>query len=266
MKPRILMAFAFTAAACLFLGSNLGAGDKKEKEKPKKAEDIVVNGELITADLKDKVRVNSYCKTFTFKMEKDKTYQIELASAAFRPWLRLENSDGGEIATDWAKNVKGNAVIVHRAPKTADHTIVVTALTANNVGKFTLTVKELGGDVGKPIDLKFDKGEAKFTGNLIQADPRYKGQKIHKMFILPMEAGKTYQIDHKSGDFDCYLYLEDPDGKVLAEDDDGGGGLDSRILHKAGKAGNYRIVATSLAGNQTGRFTLTVGSTGDKDK
>ncbi len=61
-----------------------------------------------------------------------------------------------------------------------------------------------------------------------------------------------------SRNFDAYLYLQGPDGKVLAEDDDGGEGLNSRIIHRAAKTGEYRIVATSLNGQGTGQFTFTV--------
>jgi len=73
-----------------------------------------------------------------------------------------------------------------------------------------------------------------------------------------MEQGKSYKIDHSSRDFDAYLYLEDPDGKVVDQNDDNGESLDSRIVHTAAKTGKYRIVATSLGGQRTGKFTLTV--------
>jgi hypothetical protein len=74
-----------------------------------------------------------------------------------------------------------------------------------------------------------------------------------------MEAGQTYQIDMKALDksIDPYLCLEDPDGKVVAEDDDGGGNLDARIIHKATKSGKYRVIATGL-GPGVGRFKITI--------
>jgi hypothetical protein len=243
-------------AVFMLLGPNLGAGDKKEKAK--KAEDIVVESELIKNDVKDK-STNRICKTFTFKMEKDKTYQLECGSAAFRPYLRLEDPNAQQVATDIARAVNVDAVIMYRSPKTADYTIVVTSITINAVGKFKLTVKELGADFGKPIELKMEKGEAKFTGNLTKADPR-RGNKIHKLFLVPLEEGKTYQIDQVSK-MDSYLFLEDPDGKLLAQDDDGGGFPNARITYKAAKKGNYRIVATTLGGQDTGEFTLTVRQT-----
>ena len=74
-----------------------------------------------------------------------------------------------------------------------------------------------------------------------------------------MEAGKTYVITMRSDDFDSYLFLEDGAGKVLAQDDDSGGGntgLDAQITFNCTKAGTYRIIATTFAADATGNFTL----------
>jgi hypothetical protein len=262
MKRHLLIPVLFAVA----LGSlGVGAGEKDKKEKVKKADDIVVNGELIKADLKDKVVVNGFCKTFTFKMEKDKAYQIELQSQNFRPYLRLEDSAGKQVAADFDRLGNQSAVIVHRPAKTEDYTIITTTLNVNAVGKFTLTVKELTGDEGKPIELKIEKGVATHQGNLTKLDPKYMG-KIHKLFIIQLEKDATYQIDHIFKGFDAYLYLENSDGKVLAQDDDGGEGLNSRITHKATASGKYRVVATSLGGSSVGAFTFSIRQTGGEVK
>ena len=245
------------------------AAEKKaqepEKKKVEPAKPIIVNDELINADLKDKVVMQSYCKTYTFRMEKGKSYQIELSSSAFRAYLRLENSSGGQIATDFDRfGNNQSAFIAHNAPKTEDYQIIATTLNGGATGKFTLTVKESTGDEGKPIALKIEKGQAAYNGMLARTDPRYNGQKLHKLFTVQWEEGKTYQIDHKSRVFDAYLYLIGPDGNILAQDDDGGEGLNSRIVHRAGKAGEYRIVATSLGGAGVGQFEFSIRQTDAK--
>jgi WD40 repeat protein len=116
---------------------------------------------------------------------------------------------------------------------------------------------------GKPLELKTNNGNVSVLSSLVQNDPPYKNKKISKSFLMPMEEGRTYQIDYRSTVFDCYLYLEDPDGRIVAEDDDGGGGLDSRIIHKAAKSGKYRIIATSLVGSSTGQFSINITATGN---
>src|SRR5713226_2458422 len=98
MKLQWRFALILAGIGCLLLHSGLAAGDKKkpepEKKKAEPAKPVVVNDEWINADLKDKVFANSFCKTYTFKMEKDKSYQLELTARNYRACLRLENSAG----------------------------------------------------------------------------------------------------------------------------------------------------------------------------
>jgi thiol-disulfide isomerase/thioredoxin len=56
------------------------------------------------------------------------------------------------------------------------------------------------------------------------------------------------------------LFLEDANGVQLEMDDDGGGGLNSRIVYKAPKTALYRVVATTLVPGQTGKFALEFGT------
>jgi hypothetical protein len=258
MKLRFLLVFAFAMAGCLFLGSNLGAGAQKDKDK--KLAEIVVNDELINADLKDRVRTESFYKSYTFMMIAGKTYQIDMKSRAFDSFLRLENPDGMQVAEDDDSGGNLDARIIYRAPRSGDYTIFATSIEAGK-GKFTLTAKEI---IVPTIPLKLEKGRTVYSGNLLKTDLRFRNQKIHKLFSVEFEAGRTYQIDQASGRFDSYLYLEDPDGNIVAEDDDSGGNLNARIVHQAAKAGRFHIIATSLEGGNTGAFTLTVQLKKDK--
>src|SRR5262249_13351623 len=73
----------------------------------------------------------------------------------------------------------------------------------------------------------------------------------------------TYTIDLISSDrsgrkLDTFLRLENAGGKELAQDDDGGGFPNSRIVFKAVQSGDYRIIVTSFEPKQTGAFTLKI--------
>jgi hypothetical protein len=80
-----------------------------------------------------------------------------------------------------------------------------------------------------------------------------------KVHTVRMLAGKTYQIDMVtlSPDLDPYLRLENARGEELAEDDDGGGFPNARIIFNCEETGNYRVICTSYT-PATGRYTLTV--------
>jgi hypothetical protein len=81
-----------------------------------------------------------------------------------------------------------------------------------------------------------------------------------KAYPYKMEAGKYYRIDlvAKEQTLDPYLRLEDPAGKVVAEDDDSGGNLNSRIIYQAKATGEHKIICTTFGQGMTGKFSLTV--------
>ncbi len=81
---------------------------------------------------------------------------------------------------------------------------------------------------------------------------------FRKVRTLKLIAGATYTIDLESTDFDCYLRLEDPSGKQVAEDDDSGGRLNSRIVYTPETDGIYRIIITTCDPDQTGSYRLSV--------
>ena len=198
-----------------------------------------------------------------------KSYQIDLKSKDFDAVLRLEDPTGKEIAfNDDAGPDTLDSRIIQTINKTGEYKIIATCLDGK-AGKFTLTVVEAQAGAatasmfkaGKAIELTLKDGKASYTGELTKDDAVVR---LHhfKVFTIKLEGGKTYRIEHRdAGDdakFDPFLFLEDAQGKVLANDDDSAGGLNARIVYKAASAGVYRIVATTQPANQTGKFTLEV--------
>ena len=145
-------------------------------------------------------------------------YQIQMTSASFQSYLRLEDKDGNTIR-ETSEMVRDSI---------------------------------FGSKVIKDLVVKKE-----YPGELTNKDAVV-GNHYHQLFTVKFEQGEIYKIDLRSDDFDAYLFLEDPDGGLLAEDDDSGGGLNSRIIHKAAKAGVYRIIASTLPAKQTGKFKLEV--------
>ena len=78
-------------------------------------------------------------------------------------------------------------------------------------------------------------------------------EQFHK---LKLRAGAVYVLDLMSGEFDAYLKLYDPDGRILAEDDDGGGDLNARLVFTLPRDGVYRALATSYQRQGIGAYTL----------
>lgn len=159
MKTLLRLAPALLLTTVCVLQPHLWAGDKKDPDKkPEPAKEVIVKDQLINADLKDKVRTGSYCKTYTYKMIEGRNYQIDMKSTDFDSYLRLENPEGVQVAFDDDSGGFPDARIIYRAPKTGDYTIICTTFGAGSTGKYTLIVKDLtGGAVPKDKDEKKDK-------------------------------------------------------------------------------------------------------------
>ena len=124
-----------------------------------------------------------------------------------------------------------------------------------------------GGSLGQIDIVRSAGGKIVFEqkDSLSKDDPKDKvQQQSHaKIYTFRMKAGHTYTLDLISGDktgtkLDTFLRLETADGKEIAQDDDGGGFPHSRIVYKALKEADYRIIATSFEPNQTGPFTFRI--------
>lgn len=86
----------------------------------------------------------------------------------------------------------------------------------------------------------------------------YRNGSRERVFNVRMSAGQTYVIDLTSSAFDPYLFLEDSTGRLLRSNDDGGVGLNSRIVFTPTRSGTYRIVVSSYQANATGSFKLRI--------
>lgn len=109
-----------------------------------------------------------------------------------------------------------------------------------------------------PAGGKGDK-DIRIEGRLTDKDPRDKMRNgPAQTHTVKMKAGTFYTIDMISKDFDAYLRLLDPKGNQIAEDDDSGGDLNSRIEFNCTADGDYRIVTTAFSEKGAGNYLLTV--------
>lgn len=187
-------------------------------------------------------------KEFRVKMEAGKTYTIALntTAAGFDPFLVVQDKAGELLALDDDGGGMLNSLLKF-APRVTGEYKVFAASLAKNSGPVVMRIEAGPGPMVKKIKVGDTVNGALNAGGLQQ------------FFDVDLEAGKTYQFDLKSGDFDALLFLESKEGKKLAVNDDGPGtGLDSQITHRITEPGTYRLIATSLSMRQTGNFSISV--------
>lgn len=80
-------------------------------------------------------------------------------------------------------------------------------------------------------------------------------------YVLRANAGDIFIISLLSEDFDPYLTIRNPSGRVIAEDDDGGFGLDARLRFVAPADGGYSVLVGAAFGEPpSGDFTLRISA------
>jgi hypothetical protein len=97
------------------------------------------------------------------------------------------------------------------------------------------------------------------SGSLAASDPRLGDNSHYDMWFYDATAGQTITVNMQSADFDTYLILARLVGnrvEFLAEDDDGGDGLNSQLTATLPAAGTYFILANSYGPDTTGAYTL----------
>ena len=82
-------------------------------------------------------------------------------------------------------------------------------------------------------------------------------------FTFSAGVGQQFAMGLLTTQFDAFLTLIGPNGAVLINDDDSGGGQNSRIpggngMLTAGLSGTYTIEVSSFGANQSGSYTLTL--------
>jgi CHAT domain-containing protein/tetratricopeptide (TPR) repeat protein len=94
-------------------------------------------------------------------------------------------------------------------------------------------------------------------GSLGDRDPVLEGHGAHRRLELRVEESGPVTISLDSADFDALLRVEDEAGKPVAEDDDGSGETNSRLVLAARAGRSYGLIAAAKAGG-AGEFVLAV--------
>lgn len=168
------------------------------------------------------------------------------------------NADG---VVRWALAKEKSRKLNLQLPQGIRAMVAVTDSKGDSLGLFSKDdpsvekVKSAGGTVVKTID-----------GTIAKTDPfDFEREKCYRhIHEFKMQAGKTYTLDLTSEEFDAYLRLESEEKGKIAEDDDGAGNLNSRIVYTPAKEGTYRIVVTTCDPGQSGAYRLTIRETDAK--
>jgi CHAT domain-containing protein/tetratricopeptide (TPR) repeat protein len=191
-------------------------------------------------------------KLFLVKLSAGKKYRVTLDSKDIDSVLIAQNGAGRQLAWNYHGGGGLNSLLTLDVLK--DDNYKIYAASVKGAGNFTLKVREDGEikvyEVGAGLNINGELGKVSAI-----------------TYNVNLAAGKTYVIDMKSPNqkLDPFLRLLEASSKQLAEDDDGGEGLNARIIYKAEASAIFQVVATCL-GKVRGPFTLTIREAKEGDR
>jgi serine/threonine protein kinase len=107
---------------------------------PPAANQVVKAGKLTAESPFDAVRKGSRANAFPVFLKAGKSYAIDMTSEAFDSFLRIEDSNGAQLASDDNSGGNGNARIVFTPRVSSIHYLIGTSTDSGKLGDFTITV------------------------------------------------------------------------------------------------------------------------------
>ncbi len=230
-----------------------------------------INGELTTSDRQ--LGDGSYFDCYELQTRAGQQVQIDQSSSAFDSFLMVRRGGCNNLGDVIAHDDDGGPGLDSRLVLQGDGT--VWAIIANSVGggetgRYQLRVSAAGSGptpaaaTPRSAHASISVGQS-VNGALRSSDPRLSDGSHFNCYNLQTRAGERLQIDQISSAFDSYLIIRrggcDNPGVIIAEDDDGGGNLNSRIVQQ-GDGGLWAVIVNSLSANETGPYQLQVISAG----
>ncbi|HKP77025.1 MAG TPA: trypsin-like peptidase domain-containing protein, partial [Longimicrobiaceae bacterium] len=272
-----------------FTGNLRGAGGENGPTRPDvNTQNIaalprITLGQTVSGRLaeRDFVRPDgSYADSYVYQGRAGERLTVTLRSRDFDSWLVVNDPRGpmNEYDDDSAGGLDSELTVT--LPHDGPYLIVANSVSAEATGAYSMSLRSAGrgqvdpnygrGGTGTITDLtqrqlpRITAGQS-VSGSLSSADfVRSDDQTYADGYVYAGRAGERITVTMRSSAFDSWLVIDDPNGPMRETDDDSGGGNDAQLTVTLPHAGNYVIVANSLARGQTGPYTLSVQSGGGR--
>lgn len=228
-------------------------------------------GETIAGALTEAEQTGS----FTFTGAAGDVVTIALDSEQFDPKVELIGPNGDTIASDDDSGPNLNALIREfTLPADGEYVIYVDGFRGaagdrTLLGQFALSLNAAGTTAQPPQATADPSGQATAvptqapvtsSGDIVSGQPisgEFTESAQNAAYSFDGRAGDTVTIDLRSDEIDPLVRLIGPDGQVLAEDDDSGGGVQARIADFAlPMDGTYTIEVDAFRGIDRSRVVL----------
>ncbi|NET31150.1 MAG: trypsin-like serine protease [Cyanothece sp. SIO1E1] len=198
---------------------------------------------------------NSYFDAYTFEGNAGQEILVEMISDDLDAYLILLQPDGRDLAQDDDSGNESNARLVATLPVTGQYTILANTYNAGEAGRYRLKLAAAARSLAQPSNqaLLQEIGELKIGG------PALADGSLYREHAFQGRAGQNLTITLESDDFDPYLILISPSGKMLAQHDDiSQNNLTAEINITLPQTGLYRVIANTYDQTGQGGYKVTV--------
>ncbi|SOD03552.1 pre-peptidase C-terminal domain-containing protein [bacterium JGI 053] len=234
-----------------------------------------VTGRLVDGDF---VRPDgSYADSYVYMGRAGERIIVTQRSRDFDSWVVVDDPHSAtwqESDDDSGGNLDAELTVT--LPRDGPYLIVANSVAAQATGSYSMSLRSAGrGPVDPGSGGAGRRGTLTDLGRLqlprIAAGQTVNGQLSTSDFLRTDDntyvdgytyagrAGERLTVTMRSGAFDSWLVLDDPNGPMRENDDDGAGGNDAQITVTLPHDGNYVIVANSVS-RSSGAYSLTVRS------
>jgi len=204
-------------------------------------------------------------KYYSFSLSSIEEIQIDLESSQDTYLMLLSGNglEGNVIAQDDDGGRGYNSKIIYTLPA-GTYTIEATTYSSGIVGDFNITVATNTPSDDCVDSINFNQAVSGSWESSCESTNRQ--DRYAKYYTFTLSSSQWVTIDLQSPT-DTYLFLlrgAGKNGSVIAQDDDGGRGHNSKIFYTL-SAGTYTIEATTYSSGAVGDFNITVATNTPSD-
>ena len=213
----------------------------------------------VTSDSPRDPRYDDLAVPYELTLDSETRVRIRMQSDALDPYI-VVTQDGASVAEndDGGQGVNSD---LHTTFDAGTYTIWAGSFSGDATGAYTLEVAEVEESDGTATEVALgDSVDATLTAEAPR-DPVY--DDLADPYRLTLDSETRVRLRMQSDAVDSYL-LVTREGSTVAENDDGGQGLNSDLITTL-EAGTYTIWAGSFSGEDTGAYRLDVAEAAVRD-
>ena len=227
---------------------------------------VTTGGTLTTSDCVESSD-NTLYDVYTFSGVAGQPVRVEMTSATMDTFLILLDPSNNLADSDDDDGPDDDSLIEFTLTSSGTWTVIANTF-SRETGDYAIMVSGAGcGGTSPPPCTPTPQTMSCNTtasGNLASTDCQLGDGERYDVYTFSGTAGQQVTITMTSTAIDSWLALFDPSGALAIEDDDSGGGSNSRLTYTLTSTGTWIITATSFAANETGNYSLQLqcGTTG----